>query len=175
MGLRGSEEGLGRERGRSVIEPCARYTPAISRACPRAPEESDALLWTQSGGLSPPTSPRCWSSENHFNKVSLPRPAPSSPPHSPSARSAPHARLSHALLRAAQVAMMALLGAREHLARPLAQLELLYDRIPGSAAALAGAGAPWRVRRDRSVSVCRRPGASLAPLLCIWTRKYLCL
>ena len=33
------------------------------------------------------------------------------------------------LLRAAQVAMMALLEAREHLARPLAQLELLYDRM----------------------------------------------
>ena len=147
-------------------------SPALSCVCTRGePCSSLDPGW----GPVAPTSPRCWSSENHLNKVNLPRPAPSSPPHSPSARSAPHARLSHALLRAAQVAMMALLGAREHLARPLAQLELLYDRIPGSAAALAGAGAPWRVRRDRSVSVCRRPGASLAPLLCIWTRKYLCL
>ena len=100
-----------------------------------------------------------WPSENGFKQVCLPILAPSSPPHSPSARGALHARLSHALLRAAQVAMMALLEAREHLAHPLAQLELFYDRIRGFAAALAGAGAPWRVCRDRSVSACRRPGA----------------
>ena len=159
------------QRDRTACTMCASRlarSPVCTRGEPCSPLDPE---WRPVA----PTSPRCWSSENNLNKVSLPRPAPSSPPHSPSARSAPHARLSHALLRAAQVAMMALLGAREHLARPLAQLELLYNRIPGSAAALAGAGAPWRVRRDRSVSVCRRPGASLAPLLCIWTRKYLCL
>ena len=45
---------MGRERDRSAIEPCARYAPAVSRARPTEPGESDALLCTQSGGLSPP-------------------------------------------------------------------------------------------------------------------------
>ena len=62
-------------------------------------------------GPAAPTSPRCWSSENHLNKVRLPPPAPSSPPHSPSARGSPRARLSHMLLRAVQVTMSTLLGA----------------------------------------------------------------
>ena len=54
MGLGGLREGLGRECDRSAIEPLARYAPAVASACPRATEESDALLWTLSGGLSPP-------------------------------------------------------------------------------------------------------------------------
>ena len=45
---------MGRERGRSAIEPHARRAPPVSPALPCAPEESHALLWTQSGGLSPP-------------------------------------------------------------------------------------------------------------------------
>ena len=53
-GLGGFREAFGRERERSAIEPVARCAPAVSPACPCAPEESDSLLCTQSGGLSPP-------------------------------------------------------------------------------------------------------------------------
>ena len=45
---------MGRDRDRSAIEPTARCVPAVSRARPTEPGESDALLCTQSGGLSPP-------------------------------------------------------------------------------------------------------------------------
>ena len=77
------------------------------------------------------------------------------------------------LLRTAQIAMILLHGAREHLAQPLAQLELFYNIIRGSASPLAGAGAPWRVGRDRSVRACRRPGALPALFLRMWSRERL--
>ena len=54
MGLGGLREGLGRERDRSAIEPTALCVPAVPRARSTEPEESDSLLRTLSGGLSPP-------------------------------------------------------------------------------------------------------------------------
>ena len=94
--------------------------PAVAPACPTAPEESDSLLWTLSGGLSPPpvlgagaartTSTRC---------ICPPSPPPPSLTHPQP--TAPRLRaLSHTLLRGAQVAVLALLGAQEHLEHGLA-------------------------------------------------------
>ena len=88
----------------------------------------------------------------------LPTLAPSSLPHSPSSRGSPRTRLSHSHLRASQIAVIALHGPREHLAHPLAQLDLLYYGIRGSAGPYAGGGAPWRVPRDQRVFACRRLG-----------------
>ena len=121
-----------------------------------------------------PTSPRCWSSEDDFNQVRLPTPAPSSPPHSPSARGSPYAWLTHTLLRAAQFATIALHGAQEHLAYALAQLELLYKTIRGSIARVARRRPSLRLPCDRIVCACRRPGAPPAPILRMWTRTCLC-
>ena len=73
--------------------------------------------------------------------------ATSSPPHSPSARGSPRTRLSRAFLRGAQVAVLALLGAREDLEHPLARLKLLYNIIGRSIGRFARAGAPFRVAR----------------------------
>ena len=111
--------------------------PAVAPACPTAPEESDSLLWTLSGGLSPPPVLGAGrSNEDDCKQVCLPSLAPSSQPHSPSARDSPRLRLSHSLLRASQFAMIAFHGPREHLAHPLAQLELLCIFICGRWASL---------------------------------------
>ena len=82
----------------------------------------------------------------------MPSLAPSSPPHSPSARGSACARLSHMLLRAAQVAMMALLGAREHLEHPPARIELLYNIIRRSMDHLGRGWASLRAVRFGRVS-----------------------
>ena len=133
---------------------------ACSPACNRG--ERCSPLYPRWGPAAP-TSPRCWSSESNLKQVSCPHPAPSSPPHSPSARGSPCARLSHMLLRAAQVAMIALLGAQEHLAHPLAQPELLYKTIRGWMARVAHRRPSLRLPCDRVVRACRRPGAPPAP------------
>ena len=112
-------------------------------------------------GLAAPASPRCWSSENNLNKVSLPPPAPSSPRHSPSARGSLFARLFHTLLRAAQVAMIALLRAREHLEHALAQLDLLYKIARGPLGRLVRARVSLRAPCDRVVSVPLLHGCTL--------------
>ena len=109
MGLEGLREGLGRGRPQRESEPTARCVPAVPRARLTGPEESDILLWTQSGGLTAPTSPRCWSNKNNLNQVCLPSLAPSSQLHSPSARGSLCARLSHMHLRVSQVAVGACL------------------------------------------------------------------
>ena len=80
----------------------------------------------------------------------LSTPAPSSPPHSPSARGSLRAHMSHMLLRAAQFATIALHGAQEHLARALAQLELLYIIISGSIARIARRRPSLRLPRDQA-------------------------
>ena len=54
-GMLGRREGLGHGSDRSAIKSCARYALTVSRARPTDPQESDALPWTQSGGLSPPS------------------------------------------------------------------------------------------------------------------------
>jgi hypothetical protein len=123
--------------------------PAVAPACcPTAPEESDSLLWTLSGGLSPPPVLGAGrSNEDDCKQVCLPSLAPSSQPHSPSARDSPRLRLSHSLLRASQFAMIAFHGPREHLAHPLAQLEILCIFICGSVGQSARAPSPccvWR-------------------------------
>ena len=118
-----------------------------------------------------PTSPRCWSSEDDFSQVPLPHPAPPSPPHSPSARGSLRAHMSHMLLCAAQFATIALHGAQEHLARALAQLELLYIIISGSIARIARRRPSFRLPRDQAESARRCLGA---PFLRTWTRKYVC-
>ena len=165
MGLGGLREGLGRDCDRSASEPTARCVPAVPRTRPTGPEESDSLLWTQSGGLSPPpvlgdgaartTARRCACS---------PLPPPASLTH-PQPATALCARLSHTLLRAAQVAMIALLRAREHPEHPLAQLELLCIFICGSVGQSARAPAPLRVACDRVGCACHRSGASSATIL----------
>ena len=84
MGLWGSEEALGRERGRSAIEPLARCAPAVSLASPRAPEESDALLWTPGGGLPPPPvlgAGAARATSNRCASPTLPPPARLTHPH----------------------------------------------------------------------------------------------
>ena len=130
MGLGGLREGLERERGCSAIEPAARCVRLPSRLLARV-RQRRAMLSSGPRVGAAPTSPRCWSSGNNLKQVCHPTPAPSSPPHSPSSRHSPHARLSHTLSRASQFAMIALLGAREHLAHSLAQPELLYNTICG--------------------------------------------
>ena len=165
---------VSRERGRSAIEPAARYAPAVSHARPRAPEESDALLWTPGGGLSPPpvlgagaartTSTRCATPP-------LPPPAPLTHPQPV----APRMRgCLHTLSRASQIAMIALLGAREHLAHPLAQPELLYNNIRGSMGRFARVRPSLLVPCDRVVRACRCPGEPPAPLLRMWSQKCAC-
>ena len=77
MGLWGSEQAFGRERDRSAIEPHARYAPAVAPACPTAPEESDSLLWTLSGGLSPPPVLGAGAARTTSNRCICP---PSPPP-----------------------------------------------------------------------------------------------
>jgi hypothetical protein len=153
MGLEGLREGLGRGRPQRESEPTARCVPAVPRARLTGPEESDILLWTQSGGLTAPTSPRCWSKENNLKKVSLsPLPPPALFTH-PQPAAPPRTRPSHMLLRAAQIAILTLHGAREHVAHPLAQLWLFYFITRRAAGPVAGAGALWRVGRVRSVFV----------------------
>ena len=142
------------QRDRTMCTICA---CRLASACPRAPEESDALFYPGWGPVAP-TSPRCCSSGNNLKQVSLPHPAPSSPPHSPSARGSLRARLSHTLLLAAQVAMAALLGAREHLEHALAQIELLYNTIRGWMGRIARVRPSLRLPCDRAVCACRRPG-----------------
>ena len=113
-----------------------------------------------------PTSPRCWGSKNNIKQVHLPTLAPSSPPHSPSSCGCPRTRLPHALLRVAQVAMMALLGAREHLEHPPARIELLYNIIRRSMGHLGRGWASLRVQCDRAACTRHRlPGDA-------WTRTY---
>ena len=136
-------------------------------------EESDALFYPGWGPVAP-TSPRCWSSGNNLKQVSLPRPAPSSPPHSPSARGSLRARLSHTLLLAAQDAMAALLGARQHLEHALAQMELLCNTIRGLMGRIARVRPSLRVPCDRAVCACRRPGPLPAPFVRMWSRKRSC-
>ena len=70
---------------------------------------------------------------------------------------------------------MALLGAREHFAHPLAQPELLYSNIRGSMGRFARVRPSLLVPCDRVVRACRCPGAPPAPLLrivdpqiCMW-------
>ena len=106
------------QRDRTCCTICA-CRRACSPACTRG--ERCSPLDPRWGPVAP-TSPRCWSSENHLNKVSLPRPAPSSPPHSPSSCGSSHARLSHTLLCASQIALTALLGLSNDLKYPLPQL-----------------------------------------------------
>ena len=125
-------------------------------------------------GLAAPTSPRCWCSGGDFKQVCLPNPAPSSPPHSPSACGSPRARLSHMLLRAAQVAMTAHLGAQDDLEQPLAQLRLLYNTTRRSMGRLGRGWASRRVPCDLVVSARRCPGALPAPFLLMWSRKRSC-
>ena len=157
-----------RDRTSCTIHACLR---ACSPACTRG--ERCSLLDPGWGPVAP-TSPRCWSSEDDLNQVCLPTPAPSSPPHSPSA-AAPRARgCLHTLFRASQIAMIALLGAREHFAHPLAQLELLYMFMCGSVGRIARVRPSLRVPCDRVVRACRRPGAPPAPFLRMWSRKYSC-
>ena len=144
---------------------------ACSPACSRG--ERCIPLDPEWGPVAP-ASPRCWSSENDFKQVHLPSLAPSSPPHSPSARGSACARLSHMLLRAAQVAMMALLGAREHLEHTPARIELLYNIIRRSMGRL-GRGLAWlREPCDRAACTRRRLLVHRAPFLCMWTRKIVC-
>ena len=83
--------------------------------------------------------------------MNFPPPAPSSPPHSPSARGSPCALLSHTLLYASQFAMIVLLRAEEHLAHPVTQLELLYNTIRGSMGRFARVRASLLVPCDRVV------------------------
>ena len=90
-----------------------------------------------------PASPRCWSSEGDFKQVRLLTLAPSGLPHSSSSHGSSLSALSHTLLRAAQVAMLAILGARGHLEHPLSQLELLYTTVSGAVGWFAVAGSSW--------------------------------
>ena len=173
MGLGGLREGLGRERDRSAIEPFERYAPAVTHARPTEPEESDSLLRALSGGLPPPPVLGA-SKENSLKQVSLPSPAPSTSPHSPSDRGSPRTRLSHMLLRASQIAVIALHGPREHLAHALAQLELLYNIRRGTMGRFARVRPPLRVPCDRVVCARRCPCAPPGTALCMWSRKCLC-
>jgi len=165
---------VSRERGRSAIEPVARYTPAAAPARPRAPGESDALSWTPGGGLSPPpvlgagaartTSTRC---------ATPPLPPPALLTHPQPV--APRMRgCLHTLSRASQIAMIALLGAREHLEHALAQIELLYNTIRGWMGRIARVRPSLRVPCDRVVCACRCPGPLPAPFVRMWSRKRLC-
>mgnify|MGYP006879300410 CR=1 FL=1 len=157
-----------RDRTTCTICACRRVClPACNRG------ERCSPLHPEWGPVAP-ASPRCWSSENDFKQVHLPSLAPSSPPHSPSARGSACARLSHMLLRAAQVAMMALLGAREHLEHPPARIELLYNIIRRSMGRLGRGWASRRVPCDLVVSARRCPGALPAPFLIVWRRKRSC-
>ena len=131
MGLGGLREGLGRERDRSAIEPTARCVPAAPRARSTEPEESDSLLWTLSGGLPPPPVPGVGAAETTSNRCDtppLPPPARLTHPHPATPRM--RGCLTR-FSRASQFAMIALLGAREHLAHSLAQPELVYNTICG--------------------------------------------
>ena len=70
--------------------------------------------------------------------------------------------------------MIALLRAREHLAHALAQLQLLSNTSHGSMGRIARLQPSLRVLCDRVVSARCCPGALPAPLLRMWTRKYVC-
>ena len=74
---------------------------ACRRACSPACTRGERCSPLDPGwGPVAPTSPRCWSSWNDLEQVSLSHPAPSSPPPSPSACGSPTARLSsHAFAR----------------------------------------------------------------------------
>ena len=157
-----------RDRTSCTVCACRR---ACSPACNRG--ERCSPLYPRWGPAAP-TSPRCWSSGSNLKQVSFPHPAPTSPPHSPPARSSPRARLSHMLLRAAQVAMTAHLGAQDDLEHPLAQLRLLYNTTRRSMGRFGRGWASLRVPCYRVVSARRCPGALPAPFLRMWTRKRLC-
>jgi hypothetical protein len=119
---------------------------------------------------------RCWSSEDDFKQVHMPTLATSSPPHSSSARGSPRStRLSHALLRGAQVAVLALLGAREDLEHHLARLKLLYNIIGRSIGRFARAGAPLNPCGARSsMCTCAWLRCGLRINLRMRNRKYVC-
>jgi hypothetical protein len=92
--------------------------------------------------------------------VSLPSPAPSTSPHSPSAHGSPCTRLSHSHLRASQIAVIALHGPLEHLAHALAQLELLYNIIHREMGQFSGVWPPLREPCDRIVCAHRCTGCT---------------
>ena len=54
-GMLGRREGLGHGSDRIAIEPYAQYAPTVSPACMSGPEDSHAVLWTQSGGVKLPS------------------------------------------------------------------------------------------------------------------------
>ena len=82
--------------------------------------------------------------------------------------------MSYMLLRAAQFAMIAFHGPREHLAYALAQLELLYNISRGAMERFARIWPSLRVPCDLVVCVRRCTGALPAPCLLMWSRKYVC-
>ena len=123
--------------------------PAVAPAFPTAPEESDSLLWTLSGGLSPPPvlgagAARTTSSRCEVCLRALPCPLqPASLTISPRLP-APAVVLTRFYARHSSL-MIAFHGPREHLAPPpLAQLELLCIFICGSVGQSARAPAPLR-------------------------------
>ena len=91
----GARARLQRDRTSCTMCACRR---ACSPACTRG-ERCSPL--DPGWGPAAPTSPRCWSSGNNLNQVSLPTLATSSPPHSPSAspRLPARAVVSHAFAR----------------------------------------------------------------------------
>ena len=94
---------MGRERGRSAIEPVARYPPAAAPARPRAPGESDALSWTPGGGLSPPPVLGAGAARTTSTRCACPPltyPCPLQPSSLTPRRGSPRTRLSsHAFSR----------------------------------------------------------------------------
>ena len=103
-------------------------------------------------GACCPPSLRCWSSEKQPQPGELAPPCPLQPPSLTLSPWLPvRAVLSHTLLYASQFAMIALLRAEEHLAHPVAQLELLYNTIRGSMGRFARVRASLLVPCDRVV------------------------
>ena len=84
----------------SAIEPAARCIGLPSCALARLSQGRAIAPLDPEWGPAAPTSPRCWSSENHLNKVRLPPPCPLQPSSlTLSPRLPPRAAVSYAFAR----------------------------------------------------------------------------